>query len=95
MLGDVDRALLAPTRVPGLDEIGDMRVKAMDEAGIAVQVLSHTKPGVQEIEDAGQALQAARGMHAKLRVEGDGDAIARASLDFGHFRPSALRFLRA
>ena len=47
----VDQALLSPTRVPGLDELGDARIKVMDDAGIAVQVLSHTKPGVQEISD--------------------------------------------
>ena len=51
MLDDVDRALLSPARVPGLDELGDARIRAMDEAGIAMQVLSHTKPGVQEIAD--------------------------------------------
>ena len=56
MYGEVDRALLAPTRVPGLDEIGDMRLQAMDDAGITLQVLSHTKPGVQEIADAEQAV---------------------------------------
>lgn len=55
MLDEVDRALLAPTRVPGLDELGDARIQAMDEAGIAVQVLSHTKPGVQEIVDSALA----------------------------------------
>lgn len=53
---EVDRALLAPGRVPGLDELGDMRIKGMDEAGIDVQVLSHAKPGVQEMTDAQQAL---------------------------------------
>ena len=52
MLDEVDQALLSPTRVPGLDELGDARIQAMDDAGIAVQVLSHTKPGVQEISDA-------------------------------------------
>ncbi len=51
----VDRALLAPGRVPGLDEIGDRRIQIMDEAGIRMQVLSHTKPGVHELEDAQRA----------------------------------------
>jgi predicted TIM-barrel fold metal-dependent hydrolase len=52
---DVDRALLAPSRVPGLDELGDMRLRGMDEAGIDLQVLSHAKPGVQELEDGARA----------------------------------------
>jgi predicted TIM-barrel fold metal-dependent hydrolase len=56
---DVDRALLAPSRVPGLDELGDMRVRRMDEAGIDLQVLSHAKPGVQEMADAARALSLA------------------------------------
>lgn len=57
---DIDRALLAPSRVPGLDEIGDMRIAGMDAAGIDIQVLSHTKPGVQEIDDPKQAVSLAR-----------------------------------
>lgn len=51
LLDEVDQALLSPSRVPGLDELGDARIRVMDDAGIAVQVLSHTKPGVQEIAD--------------------------------------------
>lgn len=54
-LNDVDRALLAPTRVPGLDEIGERRLAIMDEAGITMQVLSQTKPGVHEMADAAKA----------------------------------------
>ncbi len=60
MLDEVDKALLSPTRVPGLDELGDARIQAMDEAGIAVQVLSLTKPGVQEIADTQLAIGLAR-----------------------------------
>ncbi|MBV6307051.1 amidohydrolase family protein [Candidimonas humi] len=53
---EVDRALLSPSRVPGLDELGDARIQSMDEAGITMQVLSHTKPGVQDMTDARQAV---------------------------------------
>lgn len=66
MLDEVDQALLSPARVPGLDELGDARIRVMDEAGIAVQVLSHTKPGVQEIADAQQATALAAGANDYL-----------------------------
>ncbi len=56
---EVDRALLAPTRVPGLDELGDMRIEGMNQAGIDLQVLSHAKPGVQEMQDGARALSLA------------------------------------
>jgi predicted TIM-barrel fold metal-dependent hydrolase len=56
--GDADRGLLARC-MPALDELGDMRLQGMDEAGIDVQVLSHTKPGVQDIVDARQAVSLA------------------------------------
>ncbi len=66
MLDEVDQALLSPTRVPGLDELGDARIQAMDEAGIAVQVLSHTKPGVQEIDDVKLATSLAASANDRL-----------------------------
>jgi predicted TIM-barrel fold metal-dependent hydrolase len=55
-LDEVDRALLSPARVPGLDELGEARLKVMDEAGIDLQVLSQTKPGVQEMADLPRAV---------------------------------------
>ena len=56
--GDADLSLLNRC-MPALDELGDMRLRGMDEVGIAVQVLSHTKPGVQELADAQQAVSLA------------------------------------
>ena len=60
-LDDANRALLAPSRVPGLDEVGDIRIAEMDKAGISMQVLSLSKPGVQEIADTEKALKIAHG----------------------------------
>jgi predicted TIM-barrel fold metal-dependent hydrolase len=57
---DVDRALTAPSRVPNLGEIGEIRLRAMDEAGIDLQVISLNKPGVQLIEDPQTAAELAR-----------------------------------
>ena len=49
--GKADMSLLARV-MPSLNEIGDMRLESMDAVGIDLQVLSHTKPGVQDMEDA-------------------------------------------
>lgn len=57
---DIDRALVAPNRVQGLREIGAERLRAMDEAGIALQVLSLNKPGLQCIDDRQIAVPLAR-----------------------------------
>jgi hypothetical protein len=48
--GKADMSLLARV-MPSLNEIGDMRLQSMDAVGIDLQVLSHTKPGVQDMED--------------------------------------------
>lgn len=69
---ETDRALLAPSRVPGLDEVGDMRIEEMDRAGIDLQVLSHTKPGAQEMENGEQAAALARAANDYLA-----EAVAR------------------
>lgn len=52
--GQADLGLLNRV-MPALNEIGDMRLEAMDAVGIDVQVLSHTKPGVHEMDDVPQA----------------------------------------
>jgi 2,3-dihydroxybenzoate decarboxylase len=44
---DVNRA---PPIIKMLGDVGDGRIKAMDEAGIDVQVLSHTAPSTQKLE---------------------------------------------
>ncbi|MGD9942463.1 MAG: amidohydrolase family protein [Burkholderiaceae bacterium] len=53
--GEADRAVLSPSRFPGVDEVGEIRLRLMDEAGIDVQVLSHAKPGVQDMADVERA----------------------------------------
>ncbi len=63
---DVDRALVAPSRVQGLNEIGEVRLRAMDEAGIDLQVLSLNKPGLQGITDAGRAVALATASNDNL-----------------------------
>ena len=35
---------------PGIYDLGDKRIAAMDAAGIDVQILSHTVPGPEELE---------------------------------------------
>ncbi len=69
---DTDRALQSPSRVPGLHDLGDMRIAEMDRAGIDVQVLSHTKPGAQEIENGAQAASLAQAANDHLA-----EAVAR------------------
>lgn len=51
---------LASRAVPRLQQLGDERIAAMDEAGLDLAVLSIAGPGVQIEPDAGKAIRFAR-----------------------------------
>src|SRR5262249_2270614 len=40
----------APRILERLDDVGELRLREMDEAGIGVQVLSHANPGLQKLD---------------------------------------------
>src|SRR6266404_3978700 len=40
----------APRIVERLDDVGELRLREMDEAGIDMQVLSHANPGLQKLD---------------------------------------------
>src|SRR5271169_7227521 len=55
----------APRIVQRLDDVGELRLREMDEAGIDLQVLSHANPGLQKL-DAETAVGLARGANHRL-----------------------------
>src|ERR1700745_1645437 len=54
-----------PEIVQRLDDLGALRLKEMDEAGIAFQVLSHSIPGLQGV-DAATGVPLARRVNDRL-----------------------------
>ena len=54
-----------PRIVERLDDVGELRLREMDEAGIDMQVLSHANPGLQKL-DAETAVRLARGANDRL-----------------------------
>src|SRR5215469_14811073 len=58
-------ATTAPRLVERLDDLGALRLKEMDEAGIDVQVLSHANPSLQKL-DAGTAVPLAHRVNDRL-----------------------------
>ncbi|HET8996444.1 MAG TPA: amidohydrolase family protein, partial [Acetobacteraceae bacterium] len=53
-------ATRAPPIAERLEDVGALRIKEMDEAGIDLQVLSHSAPAVQKIADAETAIRLAK-----------------------------------
>lgn len=58
----------APAFVKRLEEVGELRLKEMDEAGIDVQVISHGPPGTQRLP-AETAVQVARRANDRLHED--------------------------
>lgn len=63
---------LEATKVPKiaerLDDVGDLRLREMDEAGIDIQVLSHGAPSVHKMTDAAAAVRLARQANDRLHA---------------------------
>src|SRR5207302_10673542 len=64
----------APRNVDRLDDVGELRLREMDEAGIDLQLLSHANAGLQKL-DAESAVALARGandrIHERVRAHPD------------------------
>lgn len=52
VLERINDSRLPPSIVNKLTELGEGRLREMDSAGIDLQVISHTQPGVQQLEPA-------------------------------------------
>ena len=65
----------APPLVERLESLGELRIKEMDEAGIDLQVISHSAPAMQKMTDAAMAVRMARlandHLHAAVRAHPD------------------------
>lgn len=60
-------ATKAPDIRERLDDVGALRLREMDQAGIALQVLSHNSPATQNLE-AARAVPMARGVNDRLHA---------------------------
>ena len=58
LYGPLDANRVPPT-VQRLEDLGELRIKEMDEAGIDLQVISHSAPAMQKM-DAASAVRLAR-----------------------------------
>ena len=56
----------APGLVQRLEDLGTLRIKEMDEAGIDFQVISHGAPSVQKLTDAEAAVRLSRQANDRL-----------------------------
>jgi predicted TIM-barrel fold metal-dependent hydrolase len=57
----------APPLVQRLEDLGELRIKEMDAAGIDLQVISHGAPAMQKMTDAAMAVRLARLANDRLR----------------------------
>jgi 2,3-dihydroxybenzoate decarboxylase len=64
---DAADASKAPAIRNRLDDVGALRLKEMDEAGIALQVLAHNSPATQHLE-AARAVPIARSVNDRLHA---------------------------